>query len=71
MNIRTLRGQSEIVVEARRQREEALHQSQENKREVLGLGGSKATQERDNSEDKNDLSSTLEKAIDRGGKINK
>lgn len=39
MNTGTIRGQSKIVVEARRQ----LHQRKVNEREPLGLGGIEAT----------------------------
>lgn len=41
-NTRTLRGQSEIVAKARRQRKKALQKSQMNEHEALGLNGTDA-----------------------------
>lgn len=51
MNTGTLRGQSEIAVENRRQREGAFQERQVNEQEVLGLGSTEAAQEYDSEED--------------------
>lgn len=50
-NIGAWRGKSKITIEARRQRDEALHQRHVNEQEALGLGGTEATWESDNEGD--------------------